>query len=433
MSSTASESIIALADCNNFYCSCETVFQPKLKDQPVGVLSNGDGCVVARSTQLKALGVAMGEPAFKVRARLAGQPVHLLSSNYALYGDMSARVMQILSLFTPSLEVYSIDEAFLDLSQIQPHGSGLANYAGCIQSTVQQWTGIPVSIGIAPTKTLAKVANKHAKQNSDTDGITVLLEPDLQQQALNALPVTELWGISSRLGKKLHALGITTAAQLCAADPVWIRQLFSVTLERLVRELNGQSCIALETVQPAKKSICVSRSFGHNLTELADIQAMLAQYVARAAEKLRRQHSICRGLLVFLHTDRFATTTPYRNSVFVPLAVATQDTRVLLHHAQQGLKHIYQLGFEYKKTGVLLLDLMPDTVRQHNLFEAEETESAQRLMQTLDQINQKFGRHTIRPARQTLHPRGAVRATRKSPAYTTRWQDLPIAKACSPS
>lgn len=318
---------IALVDCNNFYASCERVFDPTLRGKPIVVLSNNDGCVIARSNEAKALGIAMGEPWHLCKERIRTQGVIVRSSNYTLYGDMSARVMEVLSHFAPLLEVYSIDEAFLGLAGFE---SRLESHAQALRAKTQQWTGIPVSVGIGPTKTLAKVANRTAKKNPACNGLCILMEGEAQTAALAAMELEDIWGIARRTADKLKAIGIKTPLDLRQADPKAIRRTFGVVLERLVLELRGIPCHGLELAPPPKQSICVSRSFGRPVTTLPELSEALSAYIERAAEKLRR-HGLAAGYVtVFLHTNRFRPEEPqYSPSAGLALPVATCDTAPL--------------------------------------------------------------------------------------------------------
>ncbi len=322
--------VIALADCNNFYVSCERVFAPGLDGKPVAVLSNNNGCVIARSEELKALGVAMGTPVQAVPRRVGAQAVRIFSSNFALYGDLSARVMQVLASFTPRLEVYSIDEAFLDLSGLAP--ATLLEVAHAIVHTVRRWTGIPVSLGLGPTKVLAKVANRLAKRDPGLAGVGVLLDHDRQTAALASLAVADVWGIGARWARRLQALGITAALQLRDSDPAWLRTLFSVVMERLVYELRGVSCLALTDVAPPPQQIQVSRSFGRPITHRDDLQQAIATYTARAAIKAQTQQSC--------HQPPFGENTPLANSSVAGIPLGTSVVKQLFYNTASRIAKI---------------------------------------------------------------------------------------------
>jgi DNA polymerase V len=421
--------MFALVDCNNFYASCERVFQPKLEGRPVVVLSNNDGCVIARSNEAKALGIAMGAPYFQIERLVRRQGIAVFSSNYALYGDMSRRVMQVLGQFAPAQEVYSIDECFLNLAGL-PNRTG---YALDIARTVRQWTGIPVSIGLAPTKVLAKLANRLAKQEHSPHGPildwTLLPSPEA---VLAAIPVEDIWGIAGRWGKRLRQLRITHALALREAEPKALRREFGVVMERIVWELRSVSCLPLETAPPPRKQILTSRSFGERLTALDDLRAAVARFAARAGAKLRAQGLKAQALNVFVQTSPFDPAQPYyANAATLPFAVPEQDSGALIRPALLGLARIYRPGLAYQKAGVMLLDLLPATREQRTLFApaAGDPARAARRMAALDHINQKYGRETLRYACEAVSDRGRMRARLKSPAWTTCWQELPVIKA----
>lgn len=422
--------MFALVDCNNFYASCERVFQPKLEGQPIVVLSNNDGCVIARSNEAKALGIPMGAPYFKYERMLRAHRVQVFSSNYALYGDLSRRVVQVLARFAPALEIYSIDECFLDLSGLP---QDLTTYALEIARTTRQWTGIPVSIGLAPTKTLAKIANRLAKKGLSPTGPvldwTRIADPGA---ALAAVPVEEVWGIAGRWGERLRALGLTQAAALREADPKWLRRHFGVVMERIGLELRGVSCLSLETVPPPRKQILTSRSFGEKVTRLEDLRAAVTRFAVRAGEKLRAQGLSAQALSVFIQTSPFDTTQPYyANAVTLAFDRPSQDSGYLIRQALRGLERLFRDGYAYQKAGVMLLDLVPAGVAQTDLFpsEASDPVRSSRLMQALDQINRRHGRQTVRFAGEGLSERWHLRTRLKSPNYTTRWTELPTVRA----
>ncbi|WP_338430883.1 Y-family DNA polymerase [Synechococcus elongatus] len=415
--------MFALVDCNNFYVSCERVFNPKLQGQPVVVLSNNDGCVIARSAEVKALGIPMGVPFFKVKDLVTQHQIQVFSSNYALYGDMSQRVMQTLAMLCPELEVYSIDEAFLDFSgfRAQPLQQGQL-----IRQTVGQWTGIPVSIGIASTKVLAKVANKLAKQN----GGVFVLSPSKVPGVLATLPVEEVWGISGRWGQRLRALKINTAAELQSANLALIRQQFNVVLERIVRELRGESCLPLESIVNPQQSLVVSRSFGQPITTLPELKQAVATYVSRAAEKLRSRQLTTSYLTIFARTNRFQEN--YENpSASQGLLTSTSHTGKLLDVALRCTESIYQPGRVYKKAGVLFQGLSSAQLVQQSLFEETGDGKGEVLMATIDRINRKFGRQSLKYGAVGTTQAWAMQSNHRTPQYTTRWQDLPLVLARS--
>ena len=419
--------IFALVDCNNFYASCERVFNPRLIGKPVIVLSNNDGCVVARSNEAKALGIAMGIPEFQIRPLIRQHQVEVFSSNYALYGDMSHRVMETLEQFVPDLEVYSIDEAFLDLSGVaQRH---LAEYGRTIRATVKRWTGIPVSVGIAETKTLAKVANHMAKRSGVSGGVFDLTAAPNREEILRGFPVEEIWGVGPRTAKVLKAQGIGTAYQLREADEQWIRKRFGVVGLRTVRELRGLSCLALEDCPPPKQGITVSRSFGRPVETLAEMREAVATYLIRAAEKLRREGLAVSVLTVFLQTNQFKAEPQYHNACTLALPVATSATPELLHTALRGITTIYRAGFRYKKAGVMLTELVPATHVQADLFDGQDRARSQSLMRAIDRLNDRMGEGTVKYGAVGLSPRWKATCARRSPAYTTRWEEVVQARA----
>lgn len=414
---------IALIDCNNFYASCETVFQPTIQHLPIVVLSNNDGCIVARSPQAKALGIPMGEPFFKVKSLIQQHHVQVFSSNYGLYGDMSERVMNTLATFTPDFEPYSIDEVFLGFDDFSR--SDLAEYGQHMQETVKQWTGLPVSIGFAQTKTLAKIANHLAKASGK--GVVDITPCDLTQ-VLADVPVEEVWGIGRHWGRSLRAAGITTAVQLRDADLAWIRQKYNVTMQRTVLELRGEACIPLELAPPCRKSIIVSRSFRRPVTELGELKEAIATYISRAAEKLR-SHRLTAGVLqVYARSSRFKQDY-YSDRATMSLPAATQDTRELLVYALQGAEAVHRVGCGFQKAGVVLLELQPCGREQLNLLTPPDGERSLRLMQTIDQINRQFGAGTLQFAIAGLQKSWGMRQDRRTHRWTTHWQEIPIVKA----
>ena len=413
--------IFALIDCNNFYASCERVFNPSLVGRPIVVLSNNDGCVVARSNEAKALGIPMGAPYHQHKAVIEKNGVAVFSSNYQFYGDMSQRVMESLRLLVPDMEVYSIDEAFMRLD-----GFGhvdLTAFASDIRSKVRQWTGIPTSIGVAPTKTLAKIANHVAKKRT-TSGVFDMRDPIVQEQIMRDLPIEEIWGISYRWGKKLRAIGITTALQLRNSDPKHIRKHFSVVGERIVMELRGLSCLDLEQISP-KKNILSSKSFGKLVTDRDQIEEALANYAARASEKLRRQKSKAQGIYVFIRTNPFRERDPqYRNGAMLGLTLPTSDTAQVIAVSKALLKTIYRKGYRYHKAGLMLLDLIPEAQCQSHLFVARDDAKRDKLMQVMDQMNQSMGSGTVFHLAQGTKRDWSMRCDNRSPRYTTKWEEL---------
>ncbi|MFM2005205.1 MAG: hypothetical protein RLZZ09_860 [Pseudomonadota bacterium] len=436
MSSTPSDSVFALVDGNAFYVSCERVFNVRLRHQPVVVLSNNDGCVVARSDEAKALGIAMGTPYFKIRRPYETAGGLALSSNYTLYADLSSRMMSIIGTYSDQQEVYSIDESFIEWTDFRHFD--LDQMASQLRRQVHRWVGIPVGIGIGSTKTLAKVANKLAKKHPafKSQGICNLttLPANRVQDFLAETPPQDIWGIGSRWAAKLEKLGIRSALNLSQADPAWLRQHFSVVLERTAWELRGVPCISLEQSPPPKQQIISSRSFGKLVTDLPALRQAVSSYTARAAEKLRAQGSQTQTLTVFLHTPPFNAEEPqYHPSATVRLLEPSHDTLILSKAALRGLERIYRAGYRYQKAGVMLLNLEPRGQRQLALFDepgSRPPPQRDQLLEIMDRINREMGRDTLWTASQGLTRREKEDSWRMkrgtlSPAYTTRWSDLP--------
>ena len=419
--------VFALVDCNNFYASCERVFNPSLDGQPIVVLSNNDGCVVARSNEAKALGIRMGVPEFQIRPLLRAQQVRVFSSNYRLYGDMSQRVMETLEQFCPDLEIYSIDEAFLSLSGFTSRD--LTAYGRTICATVKQWTGIPVSVGIAETKTLAKIANRVAKRTPDTGGVCDLLSCADRDAVLGRIAVDQVWGIGPSHARLLTQHGITTALQLRAADDQWIRKHLGIVGLRLLMELRGVSCLDLEECPSPKQSLTCSRSFGTLVTTVAEIEEAVSAYTSRAAEKLRRGGLAATVLTVFLMTNEFKDEPQYRNALTVTLPMATDNSHELIRSALQGMRTLYRDGYRYKKAGVMLTGLLPVSQVQTDMFDQQDRVRSTRLMLALDAVNDRWGAGTLAYASSGLAPSWTTQFHRRSPAYTTDWNELPVARA----
>ena len=420
--------VFALVDCNNFYASCEKLFRPDLKDTPVVVLSNNDGCVVARSREAKLLGIKMGVPVFQIKAEMQRHGILAFSSNYALYADLSSRVMRTLEEMAPRVEVYSIDEAFLDLTGIESVLS-LVEFGQQVRERIGHWIGITVCVGIAPTKTLAKLANHAAKKYPATQGVVDLTNPDRQRRLLALVPVDDVWGVGRRLSKRLNALGITTALDLANASPRAIREQFSVVLERTVRELNGESCIELEEIPPTKKQIVCSRSFGVKVTQFELLREAVCEYASRATEKLRKEQQQAKVLTVFIRTSPFKDNEPqYSNSASGELLIPSCDTRDFIELANHLLKRIWKDGFRYAKAGVMLSDFYDPGMFQPGLFDDVSTRSnSQQLMSVLDTINQS-GAGKVFFAGQGTKKDWSMKRELLSPAYTTRWDQLPGVK-----
>jgi len=419
--SKKSATLFALVDVNNFYASCERLFEPRLEGVAVVVLSNNDGCVIARSQEAKDLGIPMGIAVHKVKDVLRRERVRVYSSNYALYGDLSGRVVSVLKRFTPYLEVYSIDESFLGIGGF----ADPAAYCHDIKDTVLRWTGLPVSVGIGVTKTLAKVANRIAKKDPRHKGVFIM--PDNPDPVLGNLNTGDIWGIGRRLAARLDRLGITTALELKNADPKFIRARLGVVVERTVLELRGTPCLALEMTVPAQKGIMVSRGFARRVTEYRDIEAAVASYVSRAAEKLRRQGLSTNKLTISLRTSPFAPASErYANAAGFVFSEATSDTTDMIKAARHCLKKIYKPGLPYQKAGVFLDALEDARHTQRSLFPPAGTnpDKSRALMKAVDRINADWGHDTVRFAVTGIQRSWAMKQNQKSPCYTTRWQDL---------
>ena len=423
----ATDQVYALVDCNNFYASCERVFNPKLKDKPIVVLSNNDGCIVARSNEAKAMNIGMGEPYFKFKETIESNDVVVFSSNYTLYGDMSRRVMSTLSHFAPEYEIYSIDEAFLNLNgcdRLEGY-KNLTEYARHIRNTVLKWTGIPVSIGIARTKTLSKIANRLAKKSKKTGGVLDLVDSPYIDKALEAVAVWDVWGIGRKHGQRLVDKGITNARQLRDIDDQVIRKQMGIVGVRLVHELRGISCSDFETVTPARKGIVSSRSFGRRVECLEELRESVAAHAVNAAERLRKQKSATRVLTLFILTSPFNKTEPqYSNSITVKLPTATSNSAELIHYAVRALEKIYKDGYRYKKAGVMFGEIIPENQVQATLFETADYSKNKKLMSTLDKLNDKLGPNTMTFASQGLTRPWKMKCELRTPKYTTSWRQL---------
>lgn len=416
------EPAFALIDCNSFYASCERVFRPDLARTPIVVLSNNDGCVIARSYDAKPF-VKMGEPYFQIRNTLRRHGIVAFSSNYALYGDMSQRVMTLLEGMVPALEVYSIDEAFADLSGMPGNLEALGRQ---MRATVLRCTGIPVGVGIASTKTLAKLANHAAKRwQRQTGGVVDLRDPERRDKLLRAVEVGEVWGIGRKLTEHLAEMGIRTAWDLAQADPWTIRKRFSVVVEKTARELRGTACLSLDDEPPPKQEICCSRMFGKRLHELAPIREAVATYAARACEKLRGQGSLCKKVRISIRTGMFNPAEPkFAKGVICELPYPTDDTRLIIRAATEGLAHVYREGFAFSKAEVLLLDLRRRGEYTPDLFASEQSVAAERVMGVMDRINARWGRGTMRLASVPTAPDWGMRRELMSQRYTTRVDQL---------
>jgi DNA polymerase V len=429
----------ALVDGNNFYVSCERVFQPILNGRPVVVLSSNDGCAIARSNEAKALGIKMGAPWFQIRHLEREAGLIGFSANFTLYGDMSTRMMRIAADLGPTQEIYSIDESFIGLHGVR---DDVGLRAWTVRNRILDWIGIPCGVGIGPTKTLAKLANHIAKSAERKPGsypselATVcnlaVLPMATREAVMAATEVGDVWGVGPRIGKQLRDTGVLTALDLARMSPSLVRERWSVVLERTVRELQGESCLAIEDAPPPKKQIAHTRSFGQPISDLDGLIEAVSSFTVRAAEKLRQQGSVTRHVSVFAHTSPFRSGPHFSRSVVVALPRPTSDTRPLVQAAIRGIKRIYQPGFHLSKAGVMLLDLAPESVCQGELFEQNDSVDSGIISKTLDVINARFGRGAIQLGSSSLKNARrdwAVTRERLSPQYTTRWEDLPIVRA----
>ena len=430
----------ALVDGNNFYVSCERVFRHSLHGRPVVVLSNNDGCAIARSNEAKALGIAMGAPWFKIKHMEESDGLVALSANFALYGDLSDRMMSLAAGLGPSQEIYSIDESFIDLTGIR---SDLVERSHKIRARILQWVGIPCCIGIGSTKTLAKLANHIAKTAERKPGsypemlaqvcnLSALPKEELDA-VLAATPVGEVWGIGRRISAQLTDGGVTTVLDLVRSDAATIRSKFSVVVERTVRELQGTQCVDLESVPQAKQEIACTRSFGHPITEIHELAEAVTEFASRAAQKLRKQHSLAGQVLCFVRTSPFRSDPQYSRSITVPLRRPSADTALIVGAAIAGLKAIYRPDYKMAKAGVMLLELQSDSVQQQELaLEDDSVVERGNLMATLDGLNLRYGRGTVSMASAGLageRRAWVMKQERRTPAYTTCWDDVAVAKA----
>ncbi len=418
--------MFALVDCNNFYASCERVFNPTLRLRPVVVLSNNDGCIIARSEEAKALGIQMGTPEFKCRPLLQSHAVAVFSSNYPLYGDMSSRVMMTLAALAPEIEVYSIDEAFLDMTSFARFD--LTEYGRLIRKTVRQHTGIPVCVGMAPTKTLAKMANRLAKKNPHYLGVCILNSEAEIQSALERTKVEDIWGIGRQWSKLLQAKRIESAADLAAAPAAWVQKHLHIVGARIQAELQGQSCLPMELVRPAKQSICTSRSFGRSVTAREELQQAVATFAAKCALKLRKEQAVASLLTVFISTSPFDESCDrYWGTRTASLPRPTSDTMTILKTAQTMLDGIFQEGKSYKKAGVLVSGIMPQAACSTTLSlfaeEAPAPEPDKKIMQVMDAINQRYGSGAVHLAAENSES-WKPNQEKLSAKYTTRWDDI---------
>jgi len=421
----------AIVDCNNFFASCERLFRPDLEGKPIVVLSNNDGCIISRSAEAKKLGVKMAAPYFEEREKIQRHGIEVFSSNYILYGDMSQRVMQALQELVDEVEPYSIDEAFLHLPQNDP--AEAEAFAREVKRTVEQWTGMPVSVGVAPSKTLAKLANNVAKKYKGYKGVFCLDTPERTEKVLAAKPVGEIWGVGGRLARKLSGYGVYTALQLRDMNDALVRRVMGVTGLRTVHELRGIPCYFDDAVPDVRKGILSSRSFGKPVTDIVELREAVSTFVARAAVKLRRQGSAASVIGVFIYTGKSRDSWSRYPSGQAALPTASDSTGELIRHALKVLERLHEPGTEYKKAGVMLSGLVPRDTVQLNVFDPAHAEKQGPLMQAMDAINGRMGPGTLLYAVNGIRKRGEkknwlMRAEKRSPCYTTRWSELPEVK-----
>ncbi|HIC41636.1 MAG: DNA polymerase IV 1 [Alphaproteobacteria bacterium MarineAlpha5_Bin2] len=417
---------IALIDCNSFYASCERIFNPKLLGKPIVVLSNNDGCIITRSAEAKALGIKMGEPYFKAKKIIEKNNVKVFSSNYSLYGDISQRVMEILLGFSPEVEIYSIDEAFLNFKGFKNHE--LLTYCKHIRQTIKQWVGIPVSIGVGSTKTLSKIANHLAKKEADYEGICILKGDEKIEEALNRIEIGDVWGIGRRLSKFLRNYGVCTAKQFAFLDRRWIRKNMGVVGEKIQLELCGVSCLDLELLPSPKKSCCVSRSFSRPIEKIEELQESIANYGSRVAEKIREEGLIAQSMSIFVLTNHFnKKEKQYSSSIKLQLDYPTSDSKLIVKRAVEGIQRIYKESYRYKKAGIILYELhSSSSVRGLLDYDKPRTDS---LMRSLDEINYRYGSATLRLAAEGVRRSWHMRREKVSPCYTTSFDQLMIVKS----
>jgi len=412
---------IALIDCNNFYASCERIFNPKLIRKPIVVLSNNDGCIITRSAEAKKLGIKMGEPYFKARRIIEKNNVKVFSSNYSLYGDISQRVMEILSRFSPNIENYSIDEAFLGLNGFENYE--LSTYCCYIRHIVKQWVGIPVSIGVSSTKTLSKIANNLAKKNQEYDGVCILKSWFDIKEALKLTPIDDVWGIGKRLSVFLKKYNIKTAYNFIQLDKGWVRKNMGVVGEKTFLELCGVSCIKLDLIPSDKKSCCVSRSFSKPIEKIYDLEESVSVYGTRVSEKIREEGLVAESMSVFVLTNYFnKKEKQYSNSIKLQLPFPTNNSIKIVKRALEGIKKIYREGYRYKKAGVILYGLSKAS-HVKGLLDYDR-ESSDAIMNTMDRINERYGSSTIRLASEGIEKSWRMRRESVSPCYTTSFDDL---------
>ena len=415
--------MFALVDCNNFYASCERIFQPTLEGKPIAILSNNDGCVIARSNEAKALGLPMGAPAHKFSSFFKQHNVQVFSSNYPLYGDMSQRVMEVLRQFTPELEVYSIDEAFLHFEGFDQYDMNA--YAQQMRKRVRKWTGMPVSVGLGPSKGLAKVANRVAKKFADkTKGVYVIDSDEKRIKALKWLPIADVWGIGRQYARRLAFNDVKTAYDFTQLSDEWVRKNMSVVGLRLKKDLEGTASIPMELTASAKKAIATTRSFETLIDSYEEMRERISTFATLCAEKLRAQESSCYAIYVFVRSNPFMPDLPqYRNGTLLGMPFATQSSLSISKYALKGLEQIYKSGIQYKKAGVMVTGIVAKTAQQLTLFDGEDTRH-DALMQEIDSLHRKFGPHKIKLANQDLNRTFKMKQAHLSPRYTTDIQDI---------
>lgn len=410
--------MIGLVDCNNFYASCERVFRPHLKKKPVIVLSNNDGCVIARSNESKDLGIKMGEPVFKIKEIIKNNNIHVFSSNFSLYGDLSNRVMETLKSETKAIEIYSIDEAFLDFKDFIDLGR-----ATKIKSKVQKWTGIPVSIGVSFTKTLSKVANQIAKTKNE--GVCILDDDIVIKKALSNFPIEKLWGIGKNYTGRLKALNILTALDLRGTNPSLLRQNFPISIIRMQKELKGHMVYDLETFKSRKKSICTSRSFGKEVKEFNNLKELVCNFANNCALKLRKENSVCSKVSIFLMTNRFNLTVAQHNpTITMHFDTPTSDSMEIISATSKAVRLIYEPGFSYKKAGVVLHEIKSNKQIQMSCFDILKRKKRNKLMKSIDELNSIMGNNKIRFASQGFNEFWKAKRKKLSPSYTTKYEDI---------
>lgn len=412
-----------LIDCNNFFASCERAFNPALNGKPVVVLSNNDGCVIARSNEAKAMGIRMGVPTYQIREMIDKKQVYAFSSNYVLYGDMSARVMSILNNFVPEIEVYSIDEAFVNLSGIPD----IEKFSRNLVDKITKSTGIPVSFGVAPTKTLAKIANRFAKKYIGYNQVCIIENKEKRIKALKLTPVGDVWGIGRKFVKKLEFDGVFTAYDFINLSEQIVRKKMTIIGERIWRELHGFPAIDLETIDSEKKQICTSRSFGNMVTDFDSLAEAVSTFAAVCAKKLREQKSCACSLMVFINTNRFRNDLPqWWQSSYITLPIASSDTMEIIHYSLIALKKIYATGFKYKKAGVILTEIVPQNAVQTNLFDNKDRKKSAKLMDAMDKINGYYQSNKVHFAIEGLgkNEKWSLRRELLSPSYTTKLDDI---------